>query len=167
MRELVGVVPPDDRLGCLQDIHWPVGGFGYFPCYTLGAMLAAQLFRAAQAQVPGLLDAIGQGDFAPLLGWLRQNVHGQGAMPRFRDLVESASGAPLAVEPFLAHLRERYLGGASVERRLPKLQRPGCGAMSRWSRSLESSSSPSSMQKLAMRTSIDERGVSPSRLRRR
>ena len=81
MRELVGVTPPDDRLGCLQDIHWPVGGFGYFPCYTLGAMLAAQLFRAAQAQVPGLLDAIGQGDFAPLLAWLRQNVHGQGAMP--------------------------------------------------------------------------------------
>ena len=113
MRELVGVVPPDDRLGCLQDIHWPVGGFGYFPCYTLGAMLAAQLFRAAQAQVPGLLDSIGQGDFAPLLAWLRQNVHGQGAMPRFRDLVESASGAPLAVEPFMLHLRQRYLGEVS------------------------------------------------------
>lgn len=112
MRELVGVTPPDDRLGCLQDIHWPVGGFGYFPCYTLGAMLAAQLFRSAQAQVPGLLTSIGEGDFASLLIWLRHNVHGQGAMPRFRDLVESASGAPLTVEPFLAHLRERYLGQA-------------------------------------------------------
>ncbi|MGE3743555.1 MAG: carboxypeptidase M32, partial [Geminicoccaceae bacterium] len=112
MRELVGVVPPDDRLGCLQDIHWPVGGFGYFPCYTLGAMLAAQLFRAAHAQMPDLLFAIGQGDFAPLLGWLRENVHGQGSLPRFSELVERASGGPLAVEPFLAHLRERYLGEA-------------------------------------------------------
>ncbi|MFZ1429616.1 MAG: carboxypeptidase M32 [Geminicoccaceae bacterium] len=110
MRELVGIVPPDDRRGCLQDIHWPVAGFGYFPCYTLGAMLAAQLFGAAQAQLPGLLDAIGRGDFAPLLTWLREKVHGQGAMPRFADLVEQASGGPLAVEPFVAHLRGRYLG---------------------------------------------------------
>jgi carboxypeptidase Taq len=110
MQELVGITPPDDRLGCLQDIHWPVAGFGYFPCYTLGAMLAAQLFRAAQAQVPGLLDAVGQGDFAPLLGWLRERVHGQGAKPGFDELVEQATGGPLAVEPFLEHLRERYLG---------------------------------------------------------
>ena len=110
MRELLGITPPDDRLGCLQDIHWPGGSFGYFPCYTLGAMLAAQLFRAALAQVPGLLDAIGQGDFSPLLAWLRERVHGQGCLPRFADLVETASGGPLAVEPFLAHLRARYLG---------------------------------------------------------
>lgn len=110
MRELLGIVPPDDRLGCLQDIHWPVGAFGYFPCYTLGAMLAAQLFRAAQAQVPGLVDAIGRGDFGPLLGWLREHVHGQGAKPGFAELVKTATGGPLAVEPFLEHLRERYLG---------------------------------------------------------
>ena len=110
MRELLGVEPPDDRLGCLQDIHWPLAGFGYFPCYTLGAMLAAQLFRAAQSEVPGLLHAIGRGDFSPLLGWLRENVHGQGAMPRFAELVQQASGEALAAEPFLAHLRARYLG---------------------------------------------------------
>ena len=118
MRALLGVVPPDDRFGCLQDIHWPVGGFGYFPCYTLGALLAAQLFRAACAQVPGLMDAIGRGDFAPLLGWLRAHVHGQGAMPRFAELVARASGGPLAVEPFLGHLRERYLGETPVGRPL-------------------------------------------------
>lgn len=113
MQELLGIVPPDNRLGCLQDIHWPVGGFGYFPNYTLGAMLAAQLFETAQAAVPGLLPAIGRGDFTLLLGWLRENVHRQGAMPRFAELVESATGGPLAVEPFLGHLRERYLGGSS------------------------------------------------------
>ena len=66
--------------------------------------------RRRRPQVPGLLDAIGQGDFAPLLGWLRENVHGQGAMPRLRGAGREASGGPLAVEPFLAHLRERYLG---------------------------------------------------------
>ena len=109
MRELVGVTPPDDRQGCLQDIHWPTGGFGYFPCYTLGAMLAAQLFRTAQEQIPGLLDAIGKGDFAPLLDWLRERVHGRGCLPRFGELVEDATGGSLKVEPFLEHLRERYL----------------------------------------------------------
>lgn len=114
MRELLGVVPPDDRVGCLQDIHWPVGAFGYFPCYTLGAMLAAQLFRAAQAEVPGLLDSIGKGDFAPMLGWLRERVHGQGARPSFEGLVVEATGGPLTPEPFVEHLRERYLGDASV-----------------------------------------------------
>lgn len=110
MRALVGVVPPDDRLGCLQDIHWPSGGFGYFPAYTLGALLAAQLFRAAQERVPALMDAIGAGDFAPLLEWLREHVHGRGCLPRFAELVTDATGGPLAVEPFLAHLRQRYLG---------------------------------------------------------
>jgi carboxypeptidase Taq len=109
MRELLGIVPPDDRMGCLQDIHWPVGGFGYFPCYTLGAMLAAQLFRAAERQIPDLLAAIGRGDFAPLLGWLREHVHGQGAKPGFAELVEQATGQPLTVEPFMEHLRGRYL----------------------------------------------------------
>lgn len=109
MRELVGIVPPDDRQGCLQDIHWPIGGFGYFPCYTLGAMIGAQLFRAAREQVPGLMDAIAKGDFAPLLAWLRTHVHGQGSKPRFAELVEQATGGPLAVDPFLDHLRQRYL----------------------------------------------------------
>ncbi len=109
MRELLGIVPPNDRLGCLQDIHWPIGGFGYFPCYTLGAMLAAQLFRAAEAAIPDLLDSIGQGDFAPLLGWVRENVHAQGAKPGFEELVQEATGGPLAAEPFLEHVRERYL----------------------------------------------------------
>ena len=73
-------------------------------------MLAAQLFATAQAQVPGLLDAIGKGDFAPLLEWLRAQVHGQGCLPRFGELVTQATGGPLAVEPFLGHLRQRYLG---------------------------------------------------------
>jgi carboxypeptidase Taq len=109
MRGLLGIVPPDDRRGCLQDIHWPVGAFGYFPCYTLGAVLAAQLFRAAEAALPDLHDAIGRGDFGPLLAWLRERVHGQGARLGFEELVREATGGPLDAAPFLEHLRARYL----------------------------------------------------------
>lgn len=110
MRELLGVVSPDDARGCLQDIHWPVGAFGYFPCYTLGAVLAAQLFAAARASLPDLEGDLATGDFAPLLGWLRAAVHGRGSLLGYGELVEAACGAPLTVEPFLAHLRARYLG---------------------------------------------------------
>ena len=71
MRDLLGVAPPDDRDGCLQDIHWPGGAWGYFPTYTLGAMTAAQLFDAATRADPDIRPAIARGDFHPLLRWLR------------------------------------------------------------------------------------------------
>ena len=108
MRELLGLTPPDDRLGCLQDIHWPVGAVGYFPCYTLGAMVAAQLFQAAQAAAPDILPAVGRGDFSPLLRWLRANVHEQGSLLDMPDLLTHATGRPLELQPFLNHLRARY-----------------------------------------------------------
>ncbi|MCS6877139.1 MAG: carboxypeptidase M32 [Geminicoccaceae bacterium] len=107
--ELLGVVPPDDARGCLQDIHWPSGAFGYFPCYTLGALLAAQLFRAARAALPGLEEGIARGDIQALLAWLRLRVHGRASLLPFAELVAEAAGGPLSVEPFLDHLRARYL----------------------------------------------------------
>lgn len=110
MRELLGVTPPNDRFGCLQDIHWPVGGFGYFPCYTLGAMLAAQLFQAAERELPGLRGAIAEGDLAPMRDWLRGTIHSRGCLLPWSDLVAEATGSELSPEPFLAHLRRRYLG---------------------------------------------------------
>jgi carboxypeptidase Taq len=109
MRELLGLNPPDDRLGCLQDIHWSVGAIGYFPCYTLGAIMAAQLFGAASAAEPDILPAVGRGDFGPLLGWLRANVHEQGSLLDMPELLTRATGRPLELHPFLDHLRERYL----------------------------------------------------------
>ena len=109
MKELLGIVPPNDSLGCMQDIHWPDGAWGYFPTYTMGALAAAQLFAAAQKAVPGLLDAIGKGDFAPLLGWLRKNVHGQGSIGGTDWILSQATGAPLGVAAFKAHLETRYL----------------------------------------------------------
>jgi carboxypeptidase Taq len=109
MKELLGIVPPNDALGCLQDIHWPDGAWGYFPTYTLGALAAAQLFAAAQRAVPGVMPAIGVGDFAPLLGWLRTNVHGKGSLTDTDAILEQATGAPLGTAAFRAHLERRYL----------------------------------------------------------
>ena len=109
MKELLGIVPPNDSVGCLQDIHWPDGSFGYFPTYTLGALAAAQLFAAARKAVPDLLGSIGKGDFAPLLAWLRTNVHGKGSIAGTDAILAEATGAPLGVAAFKAHLESRYL----------------------------------------------------------
>ena len=109
LRALLGIVPPDDARGCLQDIHWYDGAFGYFPSYTLGAMAAAQLMAAARRAVPGLDAALAQGDLAPLVGWLRAKVHGVGSLLGFNDLLRAATGKPLDPSAFEAHLTARYL----------------------------------------------------------
>jgi carboxypeptidase Taq len=110
MRGLLGLAPPDDRLGCLQDIHWYDGAWGYFPTYTLGAIAAAQLFAAAKAAVPGIPAAIGRGDFAPLVAWLRAAVHAHGSFHGADALLEQATGRPLDPAVFKEHLAARYLG---------------------------------------------------------
>ncbi|KRE17492.1 peptidase M32 [Bosea sp. Root381] len=112
MKSLLGVSVPDDRLGCLQDIHWPSGGWGYFPTYTLGAMTAAQIFDAACKAEPDILPAIGRGDFSALLGWLRANIHSQGSLLETDELLTQATGRPLDAGVFKAHLRRRYAGEA-------------------------------------------------------
>jgi len=109
MKELIGIAPPSDREGCLQDIHWYDGAWGYFPTYTLGAMTAAQLFAAAKRADPSILPSIAKGDFTPLLAWLRANVHGLGSLLSTDQLIRQATGAPLDATVFEAHLRERYL----------------------------------------------------------
>jgi carboxypeptidase Taq len=109
MREMLGVAPDDDREGCLQDIHWYDGNWGYFPTYTLGALIAAQLFEAARRDVPGLMQAIAEGEFAPLLGWARERVHSKGSLLSTAELVETATGRPLGTASFERHLRDRYL----------------------------------------------------------
>ncbi|MBF0251347.1 MAG: carboxypeptidase M32 [Alphaproteobacteria bacterium] len=111
MRELLGVVPPTDREGCLQDIHWFDGAWGYFPTYTLGAMTAAQMFSAAKRADPVIPDAIAKGDFTPLLAWLRASVHAKGCSLGVTDLLTEATGEPLNAAHFKAHLKRRYLDG--------------------------------------------------------
>jgi len=109
MHDLLNITPPNDALGCLQDIHWYDGSFGYFPCYTLGAMAAAQLMQAARAAEPGIDAALAKGDLSLLSGWLHREVHSRGSLLGFNDLLIAATGAPLTPNAFEDHLRARYL----------------------------------------------------------
>ena len=114
IRDLLGLDVPEDRLGCLQDIHWPGGAWGYFPTYTLGAMIAAQLFEAACRAEPDLLPGLTRGDFAPLRGWLRANVHEKGSLLETEDILVAATGRPLDAQVFRRHLERRYREPAQV-----------------------------------------------------
>lgn len=109
LEALLGIRPPDDRRGCLQDIHWYSGAWGYFPTYTLGAMAAAQLYAAAKAADSTIEPALAAGEFGPLYGWLRPNVHELGARFGTGELIERATGRPLDAAAFKAHLTTRYL----------------------------------------------------------
>lgn len=109
MRSLLGISPPNDADGCMQDVHWPAGLFGYFPTYTLGALAAAQFFAAAKQQQPEILPAISKGKFKPLMGWLSDNVHQWGSRYSTDELLVRTAGAPLGTAAFKAHLRARYL----------------------------------------------------------
>ena len=109
MRELVGIAPTDDRDGCLQDIHWYCGLWGYFPTYTLGAMTAAQLFQAATVQDASIKPGLATGDFAPLLAWLRTNVHNRASSVPAAQLLTDATDKPLDTDAFQRHLQSRYL----------------------------------------------------------
>ena len=111
LERLLGVTPSDDRDGCMQDIHWYGGDFGYFPTYTLGALAAAQLFAAAKAQRPEIPAAIASGDFAPLRTWLADKVHSRGALVDTQTLIREATGTALSAEAFKHHLEARYLNG--------------------------------------------------------
>jgi carboxypeptidase Taq len=110
VKKLLGLAVPNDSLGCLQDIHWPGGAWGYFPTYTLGAMTAAQIFRAACQADAGILPGLSKGNFAPLRTWLRANVHAKGSLMTTDQLLTIATGRPLTAEVFRTHLQERYLG---------------------------------------------------------
>lgn len=108
-REEVGVIVPDDRRGCLQDVHWSMGAIGYFPTYTLGTLYAAQFFEAAQRELPGLEQGFTKGDFAPLLGWLRTKVHAQGRRFLPEQLCREVTGSTLSADPFMRHLEGKLL----------------------------------------------------------
>ena len=109
LKNVLGIMPPDDRRGCLQDIHWPEGIFGYFPTYSLGAMTAAQLFDAAKRADASILPGLAKGDFVPLMNWLKANVHGLGSKLSTDELLTRATGRPLDPAVFKAHLKARYL----------------------------------------------------------
>jgi len=103
-----GRTPPDDARGCLQDIHWSMGGFGYFSTYTLGNLNAAQLFEAALKK-KHVRTAVHAGEYAPLLDWLHTHVHGVGSVLSPTELMEAATGRPRHAAPYLKHLKSRFL----------------------------------------------------------
>jgi carboxypeptidase Taq len=107
MRDYLGITPPDDTQGCLQDIHWSSGSLGYFPTYTLGNLYAAQLFEAALDEVGDLDEMFARGEFAPLLAWLRDKIHRHGKRYSPRELVTRATGAEPTAQPLLRHLRSK------------------------------------------------------------
>jgi carboxypeptidase Taq len=107
MQKYLGETVPDNARGCLQDIHWSGGALGYFPTYTLGNLYAAQFFEQAAQDLGDLQGQISRGEFAPLLGWLRKNIHSQGKRYRADELVKRITGKPLSAEPLLKHLKTK------------------------------------------------------------
>ncbi|MGM0586533.1 MAG: carboxypeptidase M32 [Pseudomonadota bacterium] len=102
--------PPHAGLGCLQDVHWSEGLFGYFPTYTLGNLNAAALAQALRRDLPDFDGLLSTGDFAPVLDWLREKVHRHGRVRPAPQLMEAATGAPVDEGPLLAHLEAKFGG---------------------------------------------------------
>lgn len=105
----LGVAVPDDARGCLQDIHWSMGALGYFPTYTLGNLYAAQFFEAARESLGDLDASFAAGAFAPLLDWLRQNIHAHGQTYASDELCERVTGKALSADPLMRHLEGKLL----------------------------------------------------------
>ena len=105
MDRLLGVEVPDDANGVLQDVHWGAGLFGYFPTYTLGNLIAAQLWTRLKGDLPEIDEQIGRGEFAPLREWLCENIHRHGRKFPPRELLQRVTGESLRPEPFLEYLR--------------------------------------------------------------
>ena len=106
--EYLGITPPSDALGCLQDIHWSHGNFGYFPTYSLGSVMAAQLSAAADRELDDLDGDIRAGDFDALGEWLRTNIHQHGRRYETDALVEHATGEPLGADAFTDYVTAKY-----------------------------------------------------------
>ncbi len=104
MQRLLGVAVPSDALGCLQDVHWSAGSFGYFPSYALGCLIAAQLWEALEAELGPRDTDLCAGDVGAIQRWLATHVHRHGRRLDTVALVERATGRPLEIEPFLRHV---------------------------------------------------------------
>ncbi len=109
MKELLGVTPPTDTLGCLQDVHWSIGAMGYFPTYLLGNLIAAQLFETFVKAHPDWEKRVKKLDFAFITEWLKKNIHTHGRKYSTLELVKKISGKPFTSDAFVKYLREKHL----------------------------------------------------------
>jgi len=108
MNDYLGVTPPDDRRGVLQDVHWSGGMLGYFPSYTLGNLYAAQITETAVQEIPRFWESVQAGQFAPIREWLREKVHRHGRVYLPEDLAKQVTGSGLSAQPFLRYVRKKY-----------------------------------------------------------
>jgi carboxypeptidase Taq len=107
MQAYLGLTPPDDARGCLQDVHWSHGALGYFPTYALGNLYAAQFFEQAQRDVRGLEAGFERGEFQPLLAWLREKIHRHGKRYTASELIQRVTGKHLSADPLMRHLENK------------------------------------------------------------
>ncbi len=112
VKKFTGKEPQTHAQGCLQDVHWFVGKFGYYPAYVMGHMMAAQINATMKRDIQNLPELIRQGQFAPMRTWLNEKIHAKGRLQRTDQLLEDVTGSKLRVEPLLHHLEERYLSTA-------------------------------------------------------
>jgi carboxypeptidase Taq len=108
MDDYLGITPESDAEGVLQDVHWPMGAFGYFPTYTLGTLMSVQLLRQAEADLGDLDAAFAEGRFTPLLEWLRENIHRHGRKADAPTLLERVTGETLQAGPWLDYARRKF-----------------------------------------------------------
>jgi carboxypeptidase Taq len=109
MQDRLELTPANAAEGCLQDIHWAHGAFGYFPSYAIGAVIAAQLYESMRAATPDLDACVARGDFTAVRNWLVTHVHAEGARLPSQELVQHATGKPLTAAASLRYLEARYL----------------------------------------------------------
>ena len=108
MKEYLGIVPPNDALGVLQDIHWSGGMLGYFSTYALGNLISAQLWEKINKDVPDLDEQFRKGKFDALLGWLHTNIHQHGRKYDPQDLIQKVTGSKITPEPYVRYLTKKY-----------------------------------------------------------
>ena len=108
MQEYLGITPANDAAGVLQDVHWSAGLIGYFGTYTLGNLIAAQIWDAFTRRHPSFDDDMRRGNFAPLLTWLRSELHAHGRKYEPQELVERTTGSRVDPEPYLRYLEKKY-----------------------------------------------------------
>jgi carboxypeptidase Taq len=109
MKEMLGVDVPNHAQGCMQDVHWARGALGYFPAYTFGALGAAQLMENLRSEMPDVSEHIRNGEFAPIRQWLTEKIHRHGSLYDGEELIRNATGKPLSADPWLNHIKRRYL----------------------------------------------------------
>lgn len=108
MRDYLGLTPPNDALGVLQDVHWSSGYMGYFPTYALGNLISAQLWEVINREIPDLSEQIQRGEFAALAEWLREKIHRHGAKYEPQELVQRVTGSKIDPAPYLRYLTQKF-----------------------------------------------------------